>query len=374
MRAFVLGVGRMGTAIAYAMDKLGFHVVGMDTNPEAANNIPKKVNLEDGETPNNEFFVVDDAADIIKGLEGTQKPDIVISSLPYHQTGEVAMWCIENGVRYCDLGGRVDVSEAINIYAKEKATAPVFTDLGLAPGWVNIVAEQGYKSIHAEVEDVKMMVGGIPAIKTNPPLNYALTWSIDGLINEYRDICRVWIDGVIHDIPGMNGLEKVNFKYFEDEPLEAFYTSGGASHSIESMSKRGVKNVSYKTIRYAGHKNMVELLIRKSGLSDEELKKVFTNCCPNNTGDVVLIKVELKGGDLTWNKEIIIGYDQQFSAMQKATAFSISSMAALMAEGIFDNRVEQNRGGDIKLPLVLNYSDVPFDKFNENLKKLGIQT
>ena len=202
----------MGTAIAYAMDKLGFHVVGMDTNPEAANNIPKKVNLEDGETPNNEFFVVDDAADIIKGLEGAQKPDIVISSLPYHQTGEVAMWCIENGVRYCDLGGRVDVSEAINIYAKEKATAPVFTDLGLAPGWVNIVAEQGYKSIHAEVEDVKMMVGGIPAIKTNPPLNYALTWSIDGLINEYRDICRVWIDGVIHDIPGMQGLEKVNFK------------------------------------------------------------------------------------------------------------------------------------------------------------------
>ena len=248
MRAFVLGVGRMGTAIAYAMDKLGFHVVGMDTNPEAANNIPKKVNLEDGETPNNEFFVVDDAADIIKGLEGAQKPDIVISSLPYHQTGEVVMWCIENGVRYCDLGGRVDVSEAINTYAKEKATAPVFTDLGLAPGWVNIAAEQGYKSIHAEVEDVKMMVGGIPAIKTNPPLNYALTWSIDGLINEYRDICRVWIDGVIHDIPGMQGLEKVNFKYFEDEPLEAFYTSGGASHSIESMSKRGVKNVFIKQL------------------------------------------------------------------------------------------------------------------------------
>ena len=56
MRAFVLGVGRMGTAIAYAMDKFGFHVVGMDTNPDAADNIPRKVNLEDGKTPNNEFF------------------------------------------------------------------------------------------------------------------------------------------------------------------------------------------------------------------------------------------------------------------------------------------------------------------------------
>ena len=46
MKALVLGVGRMGTAIAHAMDRFGFHVVGMDTNPKAADNIPKKVNHE----------------------------------------------------------------------------------------------------------------------------------------------------------------------------------------------------------------------------------------------------------------------------------------------------------------------------------------
>ena len=58
MTALVLGVGRMGTAIAYAMDKLGFRVIGMDTNREAANNMPFKVNLKDGKTPRNEFFVI----------------------------------------------------------------------------------------------------------------------------------------------------------------------------------------------------------------------------------------------------------------------------------------------------------------------------
>lgn len=46
MRALVLGVGRMGTAIAYAMDKLGFHITGMDTNPDAADNMPFKVNYK----------------------------------------------------------------------------------------------------------------------------------------------------------------------------------------------------------------------------------------------------------------------------------------------------------------------------------------
>ena len=162
MKCLVLGVGRMGTAIAYAMDRLGFHVVGMDTNPEAANNIPQKVNLEDGTTPRNEFFIVDGADDICKGIEGQEKPDVVISSLPYHQTEIVGKWCIDNGVRYCDLGGRVDVSESINDYAKEKATKPIMTDLGLAPGWVNILAEQGYSQINAQVDKIEMMVGGLP--------------------------------------------------------------------------------------------------------------------------------------------------------------------------------------------------------------------
>ena len=44
-----------------------------------------------------------------------------------------------------------------------------------------------------------------------------------------------------------------------------------------------------------------------------------------------------------------------------------------MAEGYFDERKNQNRSGDITLPVVLNYSDVPFDEFNDNLKQLGIQ-
>ena len=131
MRALVLGVGRMGTAIAYGMDKLGFHVTGMDTNPEAANNIPQKVNLIDGETPRNEFFIVKNAEDICRGIEAQVKPDIVISSLPYHQTEIVGKYCVDNGVRYCDLGGRVDVSQNINDHAKQHATKPVFTDLGL---------------------------------------------------------------------------------------------------------------------------------------------------------------------------------------------------------------------------------------------------
>ncbi len=372
MRAYVLGVGRMGTAIAWAMDKLGFQVVGMDTNPNAVNNIPWKVNLVDGVTPKNEFFIVQDAEDICRGLSAQMKPDIVISSLPYHQTEIVGKWCIDNELRYCDLGGRVDVSKNINDHAEEFASKPVFTDLGLAPGWVNILAEQGVSELHGVVEDVKMMVGGLPdySESTNNPLRYAVTWSVDGLINEYRDDCLVLENGEIKTVRGMDGVEQIEGEKFGK--MEAFYTSGGASHSIHDMQRRGVKNCSYKTIRYNGHGDMVRFLIRDCNLDDDTLNKIFLEGCGKANKDEVLIVAEVSGEDKTWRQEKIIKSDEQFSAMQKATAFSISSVAAIMAEGKLEGNKEQHRDYWTRYSPVLSYQDVPFKEFNSNLDKLMI--
>ncbi len=370
MRAYVLGVGRMGTTIAWAMDKLGFQVIGMDTNPDAANNMPFKVNLVDGETPRHEFFIVEDAEDICRGLGAQVKPDIVISSLPYHQTEIVGKYCIDNGIRYCDLGGRVDVSQNINEYAKQHATKPVFTDLGLAPGWVNILAEQGCKEIHGQVDDVKMMVGGLPDYheSVKNPLRYAVTWSVDGLINEYRDDCIILKDGEIVTVRGMDGLEQFEGETFGK--MEAFYTSGGASHSIHSMKDRGVKNCSYKTMRYRGHGEMVKFLIRDCGLDDETLAQIFQNGCGTAKKDEVFIVAEVKSGEKKWRKEKKIKSDERFSAMQKATAFSISSAAALMAEGLMEGDKDQRRDHYTQYNKNLAYSDIPFDKFNEKLNIL----
>ena len=366
----------MGTAICYGMHKLGFYVIGADSNEAAAQNFRKHIaGGSDGA-----FYLTDEnnADKMMETVLMHEKPDVVISSLPYHQTEEIAYWCIHNGLRYCDLGGRVDVSSAINKEAKEHAKAPVFTDLGLAPGWINILAEQGCKEIHQEIDSVEMMVGGLPAIPSNPPLNYIVTWSVDGLINEYRDDCLILQNGEIKKVRGMEGLEEVQFKLLDGEELEAFYTSGGASHTIETMKTRGVKNCSYKTIRYKNHRDVVRFLIRDSRLDDDCLLQVFKNGCENHdpfmSGDVVLMKTIVKAGDVSWNKEIIVGYDQKFSAMQKATAFSISSVAALMAKGLLEGDKDEHRDYHTQYSKNLAYSDVPFDEFGKNLKKLGINS
>ena len=358
MKAYVLGIGRMGTAIAYAMDKFGFDVVGMDTNPNAAQNIP-----------DNHFIKVDDAEGICKTLNDLEKPDVVISSLPYHQTEIVGKWCVDNAVRYCDLGGRVDVSENINAYAEQKATKPVFTDLGLAPGWVNILAEQGCKEVHGQADEVRMMVGGLPEYhqSINNPLRYAVSWSVDGLINEYRDDCLILEDGEIKTVRGMDGVEQIEGDNFGR--MEAFYTSGGASHSIHSMKERGVKNCYYKTIRYRGHGDLVRFLIRDCGLDDDTLTRIFLSCGPA-IKDEVFVVAEVKSGDKKWRKEKVVKSDDNFSAMQKSTAFSISSVAKIMAEGKLEGDKEQHRDYHTKYPKNLGYKDVPFEEFNNNLEHL----
>jgi len=381
MKVLVLGVGRMGTAIAYAMNKLRFEVTGMDTNVEAAKNMPFKINYEqtyDQEgTPTtglqkNDFLVVKDADDIITGLNVLNKFDIVISSLPYHQTEKVAMWCVDNGVRYCDLGGRVDVSKNINDYAKQHATKPVFTDLGLAPGLVNILAEEGCRQIHSTADSVNMMVGGLPDFheSTNNPLRYGVTWSVDGLINEYKDDCLILEDGEIKTVRGMDGLENLETEKLGN--LEAFYTSGGASHSIDSMRARGVKNCSYKTLRYRGHGKIIKFLIRDCSLSDEIMTKIFEEGCGHANKDEVIVLADVKGGDKSWHKEILVQSDEQFSAMQKATAFSISAVAAIMAEGKLEGDKEQHRDYWLQYNKPLSYADVPFDEFKKNLNKIGL--
>jgi len=197
-----------------------------------------------------------------------------------------------------------------------------------------------------------------------------MTWSVDGLINEYRDDCLVLEDGEIKTVKGMSGVEDIEGKKFGK--MEAFYTSGGASHSIHSMQSRGVKNCSYKTIRYKGHGDMVRFLIRDCDLDDEALNKIFVKGCGKANKDEVIIVAEVKGGDKTWRQEKVIRSDEQFSAMQKATAFSISSVAAIMAQGKLEGDKDERGAYYTQYDKSLGYKDVPFDEFNKNLSELGL--
>jgi len=353
-KSVVFGAGRMGVAVAYAMDKFGHRVYMYDTNQEA-------LDLARREVPDvitklgSENTIENDGYKIIAGS------DIVISCLPYHQTEALARKCIKSNIRYCDLGGRIDVSKSINDFAEEYRghhDKPIFTDLGLAPGLVNILAEWGYNELGG-ADNIRMMVGGLPVSRRKNPLKYMVTWSVDGLINEYRDDCEILEGGEIKIVKGMDGLEIIDSRYLGE--MEAFYTSGGASHTIHTMHERGVGSCSYKTLRHAGHCEIVRFLIRDCELSDACLKEIFEKgCCEYNNDDLVVVRVEVEFGSQCWKKEIIVYADAKFSAMQKATAFSLASVANIMSDRKMD------------IGSSLAYKDIPFELFKSNLEKLGI--
>ncbi len=367
----IIGVGRMGTAIAWAMNKLGWRVSAVDSNPDSLHELSNVIGEHDAHFCQH--------SQVFEKVLRDKKPEVVISSLPYHENESLARICISNGIRYCDLGGRVDVSRKINVTGLNSATKPIMTDLGLAPGWVNILAERGCAQLRRPTKKIEMMVGGLPVMPRNPPLNYLNTWSIEGLINEYKDDCEVLADGEIITVKGMDGLSSVKINTLDKE-LESFYTSGGASHTLKDMKARGVRDCSYKTLRYKGHQEIVKFLIRDCELTGSCLNEIFNKgCAPSENAqgkDLVVIKVKVSSEEkVSWEQEILVHageYKTEFSAMQQATAFPVAAVASLMAEGHFDKREIEHRGYKEKLPVVLTYKDVPFEKFNENLKLLGI--
>ena len=127
------------------------------------------------------------------------------------------------------------------------------------------------------------------------------------------------------------------------------------------MKDKGVKNCYYKTVRYEGHRNAVKFLI--DNVSEDCLKQALQNgCSPDpEVVDIVLLKVMIQTKELTWDKDAFILGDkkdenQGFSAMQKATAFSISSVAKIMAEGKLEGNKEQHRDYWTQYPKNLSYS------------------
>ena len=350
-RALVLGCGRMGRAIAYGLHHQGIEVHTVDSEPKEYDGEHLKYHHTlDVSDP----FELSDALNIVGGIPNS----VVVSSLPYFLNSVVADACINRDLAYCDLGGHVGTSNSIR-EAALYSSRPVATDLGLAPGLVNIMASYRVRK-HIEYIgkppiSVKMMVGGLP---THPkgPLKYKATWSTEGLINEYIDDCEILRDGELTIRRGLTGLEGIIIDDMDDMyyELECFRTSGGAAHSIKEMQDLGVKDCEYKTLRYRGHRDkLLELMC------DNELESIVEEHCRYESNDIVIVRAEEDGN---FTNMTCLG-SSKFSAMQMMTAFPIAAVAAQITEGRYD-----------KLKVV-GYKDILYndfmDKFAELHKTIG---
>jgi len=363
MKILVAGSGRMGIAAAWALHKLGHEVVLYDKSynqqKKAKAFLDKLgVKLECISPTNQEMDFV--KFPMLSNID-SRLYQACLSTAPYEANPDIATTCIENDTPYFDLGGHIETSNKIHGFANANKS-PVFTDLGLAPGFVNILAEHMvYSSTKKEVPHrVEMYVGGLPyygeAGSCRPSgdyLGYACTWSVDGLVNEYTDDCQILKDGNIVTIPALDNGYVVE-QELDGRVFIAFPTSGGAAHTLQALQSLGVQDASYRTLRYYGTFTNLKFLT-DIGLDRETLKKVLETACPPTTEDVVYIKVKMSGYTPL---ELVIKHDKVFTAMQKATAFP----AAVAIDKVLKN-VPHGK-------YVYTYSDVARDGFQEKVADL----
>jgi len=137
-----------------------------------------------------------------------------------------------------------------------------------------------------------MRVGALPAFPTNA-LKYNLTWSVDGLINEYCHPCEAIHEGRRIEALPLEGLEHFSLDGVE---YEAFNTSGGLGTLCDTLEGR-VRNLNYRTVRYRGHRDVMKLLLHDLRLGERRalLKDILESAIPVTMQDVVLVFVTVSG-------------------------------------------------------------------------------
>lgn len=342
MRMLVLGAGRMGLGAVHDLvsqsDVDGVTVADFDRAKadQIAARYPQKVVAAQ--------IDCNDHAAVVELMRGHKS---AISCVNYWLNERLARAAIEAGTHFCDLGGNNDVVDAELALDAEarKAGVNIIPDCGLAPGMVAVLVAHG-ASKFTKLDEVHIRVGGLPQ-NPQPPLDYQLVFSVEGLINEYIEPARVIRDGKVVTVESMTEIESLDFP----QPfgtMEAFQTSGGTSTLVETFLGK-VSALDYKTIRYPGHcekfKTMIDLGLCKSELLEVDgvrvkprrvLGELLVKNLPHDEPDVVLVRVEFVGdGGKTLRYDIIDRQDPEtgLSAMMRTTAFPASIVALMMARG-----------------------------------------
>ncbi|QRM53557.1 saccharopine dehydrogenase family protein [Sinorhizobium sp. BG8] len=324
----VVGAGKIGSTIARLLAHSGDYRVTIADRSAAQ--------LDQIESHKAVSTVVIDIADQA-ALEALLKGKFaVLSAAPFHLTVVIAQAAAAAGVHYLDLTEDVESTRQVKQIAENAQTAFI-PQCGLAPGFISIVANDLAKHFDT-LESVRMRVGALPQYPSNA-LNYNLTWSTDGVINEYIEPCEAIVEGALIEVPALEEREEFSL---DGVTYEAFNTSGGLGTLCDTLEGK-LRTLNYKTIRYPGHAAIMKALLNDLGLRHrrEVLKDILENALPTTTQDVVIIFVTVSGrkdGRLVQetyaNKvysAVIAG--RMHSAIQITTAGSICAVLDMLSDG-----------------------------------------
>jgi saccharopine dehydrogenase-like NADP-dependent oxidoreductase len=332
-RVLVLGAGKIGRMIACLLTPTGDYRVTVGDNDDAALALLRK------RVPGAQTTLVDaTSAEALRHAMGSH--DAVVSALSYAHNPLVAEIASACGLSYFDLTEDRETTRRVRAVAERAAPGQVFVpQCGLAPGFVSIAAHdlaQGFDRL----DRVYMRVGALPRFPSNF-LKYNLTWSTDGLINEYCNPCEAIHGGELREVLPLEGLEHFSL---DGVRYEAFNTSGGLGSLCETLAGR-VGELNYKTIRYVGHRDYMAFLLHELRMQEsrELLKQILERAIPVTFQDVVVVFCTVSGwrnGQLVQVSDARKIYNstlngENWSAIQITTASGLCVLLDLHRAGAF---------------------------------------
>jgi saccharopine dehydrogenase-like NADP-dependent oxidoreductase len=261
----------------------------------------------------------------------------VVNAMPFFLNERIATCAKDAGCAYIDFTEDDEMADKVQeIYKDSGLTCAV--KCGLAPGFVNYIGYDLTGQIDT-TDSLVVSVGALPRTvsysASRPEDSYNLTWSVDGLVNEYIRPCRIRKNGVSMKVDALTNLVKV---VIDGTEYEAAYTSGGVGSLVRDLTN--VKDVAYMTLRYPGHYEYVRDAVKRNRGNFEKIKKEFLQTFPFTNDDVIVLYATAVGK----NKDGLVrrsfsgkyyGVDG-LSAIQATTAGSGIAVLELM----LTNRVE----------------------------------
>jgi len=324
----IVGAGKIGVTICNILNSGGdYHLTVADASRQQ---------LECADLPENTHRVelnVNDEEAMAAVLKGKFA---VISAAPFHVTSRIALAAKRAAVHYLDLTEDVAMTKLVQELAVDAQTAFI-PQCGLAPGFVSIIANDLARQFDT-LDTISLKVGALPRFPSNA-LNYNLTWSTDGVINEYCEPCDAIVEGTKQKVAALADHTEISI---DGETYEAFNTSGGVGTLCETFKDK-VRTLNYQSLRYPGHCNIVKALLHDLRLAQRRdvFKDILENALPTTHQDVVIIFVTVSGkknGHLTQETYANKIYGQvlsgtEYSAIQMSTAGSVCAVLDMLSAG-----------------------------------------
>ena len=375
MRMLVLGAGLQGSACAYDLLRQPEveRVTLADLHPDRLPPFLKRVKSRRLKL---RALNAGSAAALRATVKGH---DAVMCALPYYFNYAVSRAAVRAGVHHTDLGGNTAIvmkQKRLDREARKRGVS-VIPDCGLAPGMVNIIAAEGIRRV-GQAETVKIYVGGLPQ-RPEPPLNYQIVYSLEGVLDYYTTPSWVLREGKPARVDALSELEDLDFAPPVGR-LEAFHTGGGIS-TLPWAYEGKVRTMEYKTLRYPGHAAIMKA-IRELGLLDTRAVSVkgmkvvprdafIATVAPGLTKsagrDLVALRIEVTGGGRNGKRaawELLDRYDERtgISAMMRTTGYSLAITGVMQADGRISEKGARTPD-----------EAVPFGPYVEELRKRGVE-